>query len=174
MDQPQRDTLTIGRLLLLTAGVAIGLGVFVPQEHSEQISPLSGPYLLSLYNALLIGSALPAPFIVLGQRLRKGPAIGPGGLFAVTMGLGSLLMLPPVLVARLQGEDGSAMICLYYALPLVSFWYLASALITGAVSRQLLSRATPWTEKYGFLLAALWAPLGIWWLITVFYAEAFQ
>ncbi len=168
-----RDSLTIRRFLLLTAGMAVGLGVFTPAEESGQMLVFDLNSVLAFYNALLIGFALPAPLFVLGQRFRKGPPVGPGGLFAVTMGLGALLMLPPVLVARLQSDQGLPIVCLYYMMPLVSFWYLAAALIAGKLGRSLFSRSTAWTERYGFFLAALWTPVGVWWLVT-FYLEAFQ
>ncbi|MHB8902700.1 MAG: hypothetical protein ACYC6Y_28405, partial [Thermoguttaceae bacterium] len=161
---PRRDTLTIGRFLLLTAGVAVGLGVFVSADAKGSTVPgeLNLDKFIVYYNALLIGLALPAPLFILGQRLRRGPDVGPGGLYAVTVGLGSLLMLPPILVDHLQSEDGIPFVCLHYMLPLVSFWYLAAALIGGSLRRTLFARTTAWTERYGFFLALLWTPIGLW------------
>jgi hypothetical protein len=170
---PPRDTLTIGRILLLTAGVAIGLGVFRPAENGGGLFEINIERTTGLYNAVLIGFALPAPLFIIGQRRRKGPPIGPGGLFALMTGLGAFLMLPPVLVYRLASGQGTALLCLYYMLPLVSFWYLAAAAIAGKLGRDLFARTTAWTERYGFLLAVLWAPMGAWWLIN-FYLEAFN
>ena len=172
---PPRDTLTIGRFLLLTAGVAIGLGVFVSAEENGNTvqEELSLEVFIVQYNAFLIGLALPAPLFIAGQRLRKGPTIGPGGLFAVTMGLGSLLMLPPIFVDHLQSQDGIPFACIHYMMPLVSCWYLIAALIAGSLGRKLFARTTAWTERYGFFLAAFWTPVGVWWLIT-FYMEAFE
>lgn len=168
---PQRDALTIRRFLLLTAGVAMGLGVFSPGEKKGDLLEID--QFLGLYNSVLIGIALPAPLIIIGQRWRKGPAIGPGGLFSLMVGLGALLMLPPVLLQRLAGKVGSSLFCLFYMLPLVSVWYLAAAAMAGKIDRSLFARSTAWTERYGFLLAVLWAPMGVWWLIR-FYMEAFQ
>ncbi len=170
---PHRDTLTIGRFLLLTAGVAVGLGVFYPEEETGRL--LEVDRLLGLYNAILIGLAIPAPLMIIGQRRRAGPPIGPGGIFALMTGLGSLLMLPPVLVQRLVGgsPQNVSLFCLFYTLPLVSVWYLAAALIAGKLGRDLFARSTAWTERYGFFLAALWTPMGVWWLIR-FYWDAFH
>ncbi len=171
----RRDTLTIGRFLLLTAGVAVGLGVFVSPEED-----VSGPwlelnldYFIVYYNAVLVGLALPAPLFIVGQRLHKGPTIGPGGLYAVTMGLGSLLMLPPIFVDHLQSKDGIPFACLHYMMPLVSSWYLIATIVAGSLGRKLFARTTAWTERYGFFLAAFWTPVGVWWL-TTFYVEAFK
>ena len=171
----RRDTLTIGRFLLLTAGVAIGLGVFSPVENRDQpdLIDFDLDYFIVVYNAVLIGLTLPAPLFIIGQRLRKGPPVGPGGLLAVTLGLGTFLMLPPVFIDRLQQDEGMAFVCIHYMLPLASFWYLLAALIAGKLGRELFARATAWTERYGFLLAVLWTPVGVWWLIT-FYMEAFE
>lgn len=173
-ETPRRDALTIGRFLLLTAGVAVGLGVFVsPHKQGGGFLRFDLDTFLVYYNAVFIGLALPAPLFVMGQRLRKGPPIGPGGLYAVTVGLGSLLMLPPVLVGRLQSDVGPSFTCIHYTMPLVSFWYLAATLLAGRLGRELFSRATPWTERYGFFLAVLWTPVGMWLLFGVFYAGAF-
>jgi hypothetical protein len=173
--EPRRDTLTIARFLLLTAGIAIGLGVFSPVENDDQpnLIDINLDYVIVFYNAILIGISLPAPLFIISQRLRKGPPVGPGGLLAVTMGLGSLLMLPPIFVDRLQQEEGIAFACIHYMLPLVSFWYLLAALVAGKLGRELFARTTAWTERYGFFLALFWTPVGVWWLIT-FYMESFE
>ena len=169
--QPPRDALTIGRMLLLTAGLAIGLGVFSPPMNATLFGDVNG--ILFFYNGVLLGLALPAPIILVGQRLRKGPAAGPGGLLALTLGLGVLLMLPPALAVRLGSSGGEAtIICLFYVMPLVSAWYLLATILAGQLRRSLFRRSTPWTERYGFFLAAGWTPLGVWWLLR-FYWDAF-
>ncbi len=173
IEHSRRDTLTIGRFLLLTAGVAVGLGVFVSSEEDGPWTELSLDHFIVYYNAVLVGLALPAPLFIVGQRLRNGPAIGPGGLYAVTMGLGSLLMLPPIFADHLQSKDGIPFTCLHYMMPLVSFWYLIAAIVAGSLGRKLFARTTAWTERYGFFLAACWTPVGVWWL-TTFYREAFK
>ena len=73
---PRRDTLTIGRFLLLTAGVAIGLGVFSPVENHDQQNQieLNLDYAIVFYNAALIGISLPAPLFIIGQRVAQGAA----------------------------------------------------------------------------------------------------
>lgn len=167
-----RDSLTIRRLLLLTAGLAIGLGLFTPERQEGRLVRLNLDATLGLFSAAMLGLALPAPLFVLGQRLAKGPAIGPGGLYALTMGLGALLMLPPVVMHRFAGKPGAAIVCLFYVMPLVSLWYFLAAAMTGHLGRKLFARATAWTERYGFLLAVLWTPLGVWLLIQ-FYMDSF-
>lgn len=167
---PGRDALTIRRFLLLTAGLALGLGLFAPENQDGGFFKLNLDGTLGLFNAAMLGLALPAPLFVLGQRFAKGPAIGPGGLYALTMGLGTLLMLPPVLMQRFAGKAAGAAICLFYVMPLVSMWYFLAAAMSGYLGRKLFARSTAWTERYGFLLAVLWTPLGTWLLIQ-FYLE---
>ena len=166
---PKPDRLTIRRLLLLTAGVAIGLAVFSPQADD----PWNIEYWQALAHAFVTGLALPAPlFACRPGRWRKRP-LGPGGLFALTAGLGALLMLPPVAMETVvQREPAAATACLFYVLPMAASWYLLAAALAGHLGRRLFHAETPWVERYGMLLAALWAPLGIWHLIN-FYLEAF-
>ncbi|NLX95625.1 MAG: hypothetical protein GXY83_05565 [Rhodopirellula sp.] len=162
------DRLTILRLLLLTAGVAVGLGVFLPRSSD----PWDINTVLVVGNALVLGLALPAPLFTLRFGRRRERPLGPGGLFALTVGLGGLLMLPPALASVVSPKPGSAAVCLYYAMPLVGLWYLLAAALAGHVNRALFRPATPWVERYGLLLAALWSPLGAWHLAN-FYLEAF-
>ena len=93
-------------------------------------------------------------------------------MFALTAGFGALLMLPPCLVGRIASEKTMAPMCMYYVLPLVGLWYLLAAAAGGQIGRKLLSPDTPWSERYGFLLALLWSPLGVWHLVG-FYHDAF-
>jgi len=168
--EPRRDQLTIRRLLILTAGLAAGLGIFAPQV--EQPPAIGEPdWWISLSNAVLIGLALPGPLFTVRLPWRKAQPLGIGGLFALVAGLGALLMLPPALVARLSSQQAGAVFCLAYALPLMGLWFVLAGLLSGQAT-SLFKRDTPWTERYGALLALSWSPLGAWHLYH-FYAEAF-
>jgi hypothetical protein len=160
-----RDALTIRRILLLTAGVAAGLKVFAP-ESDQPLVQAEGWLLLA--NAVVIGLSLPAPFFLMGS-VRRARTLGPGSMFAATMGVGSWLLLPPPLI----GRSPAALLCSYYAMPLVAAWFLLATLLTRQVNRRLFDRAaTPWTERYGYVLALLWAPLGVYHLVLM-YREVF-
>lgn len=159
------DRLTIRRLLLLTAGVAVALGAFCPPPNWDAES------WLGIGHSILIGLALPAPLFAMPRRHVPGV----GGLFALMAGLGSLTMLPPAYAMRFyqaQRMGGSPFLCLYYCLPLMSLWFILAALMSGQL-HGLFRRDTAWVERYGALLALLWSPLGAWHLIC-FYIEAFH
>ena len=162
----QRDRLTILRLLLLTAGVAVGLAVFAPRITATSATDTN--QWRGLVNAVIIGLGLPAPLFCVRRR-GSDRRIGAGGLFALTAALGSLLMLPAAVVSVIAGDaKGMPAACLFYCLPLVGLWYLLAALLSGHVGRHLFRPETPWTEKYGFLLALLWSPLGVWVLVDIY------
>src|SRR5687768_7556054 len=96
--KPRRDKLTILRLLLLTAGVAVGLRVFEPELRREE----SGDYWwLCLAVAILAGCSLAGPLFAIarrraGARLRVG---GMGGMLWLASGLGMWTLLVPALIA---------------------------------------------------------------------------
>lgn len=168
--EPRRDRLTIGRMLLLTAGLAAGLGIFAP-EMGKQPKIGAPDWWIGLTNAVLIGLALPAPLFTVRLPWRKARPLGVGGLFALVAGLGALLMLPPALGARLKGQQAGAVFCLAYALPLMGLWFVLAGLLVGQIA-SLWKADTPWTERYGTLLALAWSPLGVWHLYR-FYADVF-
>lgn len=165
------DRLTIGRLLVLTAGIAVGLTVFAPTFGTDN---LADPGLWrQLAQAVAIGLSIPAPFFCL-PRAFHNRRLGPGGLFALSAGLGALVLLPAGGIERFaqpsaanadRFETGT---CLGVALSLFGLWYLMAALVAGHAGRHLFRRPTSWTEQYGFLLALVWSPLGMWWVFDIY------
>jgi hypothetical protein len=168
---PSRDRLTILRVLLLTAGVAAGLSVFAPEKEADSFE--KSEWWLMLANAFVIGLSLPAPLFTLRFRRVERPQVGFGALFALMASLGVILLLPPALVERLHSDKGEVHFCLYYVLPLLGLWFVLAILLTGGFRRIWRKAESPWTERYGFFLALLWSPLGIWHTVH-FYIEAFD
>jgi hypothetical protein len=165
------DRLTIRRLMLLTAGVAVGLTIFSPPL--KEMNPGSADDWRVLWNALAVGLAAPAPLFCTAVGFRNG-RLGFGGMFALAAGLGVWLLLPPAIIEWL-GRNASprvdidqAVFCLFFVLPSMGLWYLLAAFVGGQVGRRLFSRSTPWTDKYGFFLALLWSPLGAWQLVEIY------
>jgi len=157
-----RDEFTILRMLLLTAGVAVGLRVFWNGEFNPSES---GSYRI-VAAAILNGLGLPGPLVTLRRKGQR--PLDLGGLLWVTIGLGAWLLLPP----SLMKPDGSAVMCLHYAVSLVCIWYLLAA-VAGGRLRWASLRATPeWSERFGIYLAMAWVPLGLW-IIWELYADAF-
>ncbi len=169
-DEPL-DRLTIGRLMLLTAGIGVSLPLYVPELGTGD--PRNPETWRILVNAVVVGLAMPAPLICLAGR-SSGRRLGAGGMFALVAGLGVLLLLPPALInwyLRITAntkQDYSAAACLYFVLPPLGLWYLLAALLAGHAGRESFRKSTPWTEKYGYSLALLWTPLGLWQLFEIY------
>ena len=164
-----QDRLTIWKLLLLTAGFGVGLSCF--QAPLDQFNWKASEDWRVLSNGILCGLSLPA--IAFGLRLRlSGRRLGGGALFGLMAGLGTLLMLPPAVLYG-PGSSGDrdtsiAVACMNYVMPLMALWFLLAAIVGGALRRQVWSSATPWSEKYGYLLAGGWAPLGVWAMFDIY------
>ena len=163
------DRLTIRRMLLLMAGIAVGLVVFAPRFGEGEIADVEKWRYTA--NAIVIGLAIAAPLVCIRRVIRKRP-LAAGGLFALAAGLGVWLLLPAAVaefVARQGGNDrGTTVSCLYWVMPLMGLWYLLAALVSGHVARKLFTPSTPWVERYGLCLAFLWSPLGVWMLIDIY------
>jgi purine-cytosine permease-like protein len=164
----RRDRLTIARLLLLTAGVAVGLGVYAPDVSLPEGSSVDRrERWLGVANAVLIGLALPAPLFAIGLQRRERVALGVGGLFALMASLGALTLMPAMLMMRLSRASSGAALCLHYALPLMGLWCVLAAVV-GGQARFLFRKDAPWLDRYGAFLALLWSPLGVRHLIWIY------
>lgn len=166
-----RDRLTIWRMLVIVTAVAVGIAVFGPERGAQDIGAVD--WWRHLTTAFMIGLSLAGPiFSLVRSRTYR---LGAGGLLALTLGLGCLVLLPPATYVRFHGsgvDNNTSIMCLYYCLPLMSLWYLAAMQAGGRISRRSFSRAAPFSERYGLFLALLWSPLGLW-LMWDFYSEAF-
>lgn len=159
------DRLTVFRMLAITAGIAIGLVVFSPKIDPADKSPYDVDYFRNLAAAPIIGACLPAGFFALGWRRRSRAKLGPGGLLALTMTCGVLLLLPP---AAMTGDDGMGFICLRITLPLMSLWYLVALAAAGQLNRETLTGGLPWSERYPLYLAIAWVPEACWLLWDIY------
>jgi hypothetical protein len=165
------DRLTIGRLLILTAGIAVGLTVFAPRIGTGNLADQD--LWRGLAQAIAIGLSMPAPLFCLPRAFRNRQ-LGPGGLFSLSAGLGVLVLLPAGVIERFTRQSGANAdrfqtgACLGVALSLFGLWYLLAALVAGHADRHLFRCTTPWTERYGFLLALVWSPLGAWWVFDIY------
>jgi hypothetical protein len=166
------DRLTIGRLLVLTAGVAAAMGLFTPQLGPEDLRIADNWRWFAF--TVIAGLTIPAPLYCLRRVVEKG-ALGAGGFFALATGFGVWLMLPAAVIewfVRLRVPDTNARQageCLYFVMPMIGLWSLLGGLVSGAFGRRLVSPATPWVDRYGFLLTLLWAPLGVWHVVDVYF-----
>lgn len=164
------DRLTTRRLLIITAGVALGLVIFVPRDGDADFASVD--WWRQIWFALLAGVALVSPLFVIGRRIRAQRA-GVGGMLLLTLGFGVLLLVPTAIAERSHNPgDSFSTVCLTYCVPFVCLWYLIAAAVGGQLTRASLGRSTPWVERLGLYLALAGAPLGVWLLIDI-YREAF-
>ncbi len=166
------DRLTAGRLMLITAGIAVGLTLFLPAPEK---SFDDGENFRFFLNSVLCGASLPGLWFVLTRRYRR-ERIGAGGWMALAAGLGVLLMLPPAAVNRFKGPGPSdvALVCLHYTMPLTMLWLLLAVVVAGLISWRDLWRQSEWSERYGILLAIAWFPLGVWILVMLYHDSLFS
>lgn len=163
----EQDRLTIWKLLWLTAGVGVGLSCFCPPLGKFAWNNAADWRIV--LNGILSGLSLAAVGFGLNLRLR-GKRLGFGGLFGLMSGLGALLLLPPMLIVG-EGKaigDRVAFMCLVYMMPLMALWFLLAVAVGGRLNRRIWSASMPWTEKFGYLLAIAWTPLGVWMMVDIY------
>ena len=169
-DAATADRLTIFRMLVITAGIAVGLVVFSPEVDPNDKAPYNIDYFRALAVAPLIGACLPAGFFAFGLRRRARSQLGPGGLLALAMTCGVLLLLPPSIA---ENKNGMGETCLRVTLPLMSLWYLVALVAAGQLNRETLTGGLPWSERYPLYLAIAWLPEACW-LLWDIYEGAFS
>ena len=162
------DRLTLGRLLILVAGVLVGLRLFL--EPMNENPNYDGEYFRILYTGPLVGLSLTGPVILLANFRRVRP-FGAGRLLWFTQGIGVWLLLPPAVANVVDGggKGDLAQACLYYCLPFVGLWFLLAAAVGGHLTRSQWRRSAPWTERFGLYLGFAWIPLSIWVLWDVYH-----
>ena len=166
--KPRRDKLTILRLLLLTAGVAVGLRMF--QWQLRRWDPSSdADWWRWMAAAILAGCSLPGPLFAIARR-RSGARLKTGGILWLTLGLGAWMLLPAVLVDRYR----LGLTALYYCLPLTALWTTLAAAAAGRLNRRSLGRDAPWFERFGLYLGLAWSPLGIWHIVVFYWVPFFR
>ena len=165
------DRLTIRRLLLLTAGVAVGLTLFAPRFEEGGFADVE--QWRAVANAAIIGLALLAPLFCFSRAVRNRH-LGAGGFFALAVGLGVWLLLPAAVMewfarhATPPTDRNMTAGCLYNVLPLMGLWNLLAALVAGSAARRELVPKMSWTERYGLFLSLAWSPLGVWMLVDIY------
>jgi hypothetical protein len=162
---PQRaDRLTIFRLLLLTAGIAVALAFFPPDTEWT-----NSAFWRQLWGSILIGLSLPAPLILLFKR-KPGQPHGLGGMVWLAFGLGAWTMLPPAVAMSFPRRDSfglSPSMCLHLALPLAGLWTAMAISISGRF-RAEFAATQPWSSRMGIWVILGWSPLGVWLLYDVY------
>ncbi len=145
------DVFTLSRLLVLVAGVSVGLAAYGNLGPPPALAEL-GDFVRIAWSAVLHGLSLPAPWFVVRQAMRKRP-ITLGAYGWLTYGLGAWIMLPLAL-----HSGGDIHTCLHYVMSLGGFFYTLAGIITRQVR---LRHSLGWTERMGWLVLCGWFPLGL-------------
>lgn len=166
------NQLTLMRLLVLVTCLAVGLAVFSPGNTSS-FDWKSLDDWQERISIVLMGLTLAGPMFAWSQRRRDRRHFRAGTLLAAMLGLGVLLMIPPQVLANLRGEEQvgtTAYTCLLYVLPLLGLWFVLAASIGGLFRWRNFTAKCPWSERFGWYLAVLWAPWGVR-ILYMFYAD---
>lgn len=179
------DRLSVGILMLLIAGAALGLWIIaddlkrlIGQERNgpDDISFGKWDEILSLATVFFLGglSLIGPPLLLLTARRR---AWGAGRLLWFAQGTASWLLWPPLVYRKvLYGTPQSNSIsgaCYYYGTPLMAVYVTLALLAGGRLKRSRRRRIyRSWQETFGLILGLAWACTGLY-LITLFYRHDF-
>ena len=170
------DRLTLGVVMLLIAGVALGIWLILAETRSRTRNGEAGDRIeaiLYLFAFALGGLALVGPPLLLATA--RGRPWGAGRLLWFAHGTAAWLLWPPVvyLRARGEGQNSTSAMCFLYGTPLMAV-YVTLALLAGGHLRRSRRRRIrrSWQETFGLLLGLAWACIGLYW-ITLFYRQDF-
>ncbi len=169
--------LTILDLLILTAGVAVGLSLIVDSIRTG--SPDTEGRILMVLTLSLGGISLAGPPLLLWRRYRSGwKRMRLGELFWFCQGTASWLLWPPVMYVRMRGKnamgDGMSEICYFFGTPLMALYIVLTLLAGGwlGLRRRRPRRRRSWTETFGLLLGLAWACTGLY-VLSILYRKDF-
>jgi hypothetical protein len=166
------DRLHVGVVMLLIAGVALGLWLAIPEFQSEfrseDIDRRIGAVLMLVVFMLGGLSLVGPPLLLLTARHRHWQA---GRFLWFAHGTAAWLLWPPVVYVRAGGtaNRSASATCFFYGTPLMAV-YVTLALLAGGRFRRSRRRRMlrSWQETFGLILGLLWACTGIY-LISTFY-----
>jgi hypothetical protein len=168
--------LTILDLLILTAGIAVGLWLI---SQSLAAQPPDAEAWLMAVTFGLGGLSLAGPPLLLWRRSRGGwRRLRTGELFWFCQGTASWLLWPPAIYVRVQGKkamgDGMSEVCYFYGTPLMALYIVLTLLAGGWLNprRRRPRRRRSWTETFGLLLGLAWACTGLY-VLSILYRKDF-
>jgi hypothetical protein len=172
------DRLSIGMVMLLIAGAAIGLWLVLRQLRSAETAVGNPePWFQGLVFVLGGVSLIGVPVLLFTARRRPW---GAGRILWFSSGTAAWLLWPPVLYHRVLGTPQSPAaettsgVCFLYGTPLMAV-YVTCALLAGGFFRRARRRRMrrSWQEAFGLMLGLCWACTGLY-LITRFYIDDFS
>jgi hypothetical protein len=164
---PRADRLSIGVVMLLIAGVALGLWLAAAvMQGEDQV----GRWLVLLVFVLGGLSLVGPPLLLLTAQRRSW---GAGRFLWFAHGTAAWLLWPPVIYLRSRGISGNSSTgaCFFYGTPLMAVYVTLTLLAGGHLKRSRRRRLRrSWQETFGLLLGLVWACTGLYW-ISQFYLE---
>lgn len=181
----RRTRPTIGELMIVVAGVGVGMTVAVPIFRDE---PSFGEGFVVAVGALLGGASLVGvPLLLWGRWRGEQRRFGPGSLLWFAHGTAAWLLWPPIIIGRRSSGRGqnapivdpsAAEICFFYGTPLMAVYVTASLLAGGWLRRRNRRNRRapvpmPWRERFGRVLGMGWAVLGLY-VLSMIYRSKFR
>jgi hypothetical protein len=174
MSRPVRDQIKLYEVMLLIAGLALGLWLVMPVWKRGEGLDIAGGSWLMVCIYVLGGLSLVGPPLLLWERRRNGRTWGAGRFVWFSHGTASWLLWPPIIYSRARGNRSDTEVCALYGTPLMAV-YVTSALLFGGWLRKRRRRVMmrSWREQFGLGLALAWACIGLYFL-SLFYYEDFR
>ncbi len=173
------DRLHVGVIMLLVAGVALGLWLILDEFRMEfrEDDPERRKMAILLLLTFTLGglSIIGPPLLLLTARRRPW---GAGRFLWFAHGTAAWLLWPPVVYQRARGVAGRnqsmSEACFFYGTPLMAVYVTLSLLAAGHFRRSRRRRIyRSWQEIFGLLLGLIWACTGLY-LISMFYRSDFN
>ncbi|MBX7075425.1 MAG: hypothetical protein K1X71_19960 [Pirellulales bacterium] len=164
----EADRFAFLKVLLIIAGMAIGIAIFDPQV--VEFDPSQLDHWQMLHAAVLAGVGI-TYFPLIARRAFRGHPIELGGFFLLTLGVCAWSLLLPALADRNQPNGirvtPTAWIVWIWSLLALSMLLAALAIVRGDVRR--LFHSPSWSDRLGIILALAWAPQGAWVVWAVYH-----
>ena len=164
--------LTLLELMILIAGVAVGLWLFAKEVMTAPTDKFEwlAVFLLAVLGGL---SVVGPPFLLLEPR-RRWSMWRAGKVMWFSQGMASWLLWPPIIYARIQGSDAFLYCAIAYLFTPLMGLCLMLALLAGGWLRGARGRYRyrSWREQFGLLLGSAWACMGFY-VLYYLYSEDF-
>lgn len=172
--EPPRERLTIGVLMALIAGAAVGLCLVASSlREAGGSDPIERGVLAVV--GLLGGLSLVGPPLLLMSRRRRRGGWGGGRFLWFVQGTATWLMWPPVVYKVVRGGkygDSMSGVCYYWGTPLMAVYVAAALLAGGSFQRSRRRRARrSWREQFGLILGLAWACTGLYLLSSLYRSD---